>query len=1657
LACLPAFSQQQIIRQGQDKDSALIQVHTGDKYYDSGGPGGSRLPDQPGNYKNCNDPFNESTNCTSKYTLCAQGDTVAVNFVDFLIVTGDRMRVFSGKQVQGPTLYNSQNQGVSIVGMRLTTGTLLKSKSADGCITFEWFCTTIGNSIGWDADIIVIKKDISASSCKPVCRDAVMITMPVDTCFTSLTPGQFIQRASDECNFVLKLFYPVNSDQLDRGAVNYTHVGKTFLYQVLDSASSLSCSGYITLKESSAAVSICKNDTLDCDTWTQSIAGLKKAITCSGTNFKILNIAFLPFDCESPFVGRAIRQVERKDTSGVVTVCTDTFYIQKMRFDSLICPTDIHLSCSVLSSGLLAKELIPSYLKFHFDLNQDNIIDGSGESIYPLLNHHLLTDSINTLCKTSVDFNDVIIPGCGLAVKIRRQWTIHNTCSGSDSICIQYIIVEDQNAPVLPPIQSLNYQVKNGECKIEISLQEYQGIKDCSPVAQRVEMSYPDPSAPGKTIVLNNLLPLKITLPPGGYSLKYTFSDQCFNAARRDVCMFINESSPPLIKPIAPISGYLKSNECKGSFLAKSLDTIASGACCNQLHLAVASSDSVKYYKDKWTNWIKNQCLQADSFNAHAAFYNQWIDDWISCYVFKDSIDMPLCQDQKMILRVYKSCNLPPRDPAFSCSEHAWYCYHTIPAFRSWYNTKMLKEAGCISTFPIPCFTSVQNSNNPLDLNFRFASDANLNDTISCANIYAKNNLESFSGQYTQSEFIGRLSDTSTPLIPPLPELTVYADGSDDDAKAVSLCCVQNSCKGETFKLGTWPGTIKAYPDSGKLVGYYSGPIDNTAVFDSNNYYAYPACVEYDTVHFIRPVYCREALIKAAMAPGIIRYDSIFYKPVFNASPKSKEFNIISACTLVWKATSFDSTLRDTCGQSIVIRYWKLTNNCGKFISVNQKLVVKKRSDFKVIFPGDITLQCNRVSDTTNLNMLIGLPVITATEKDHMKVDFRDSILPGIGCKTLFRIWTVKDLCQYDGASNHIKPDIIVNDTVVADRAMRYCTYRYLLDNGDGIMVYKQKIQFIDNQAPSVILGDTVIETLQNCLAGFFQLHPAISDDCTPYQLVNKKCTIDVGSNGSIDQAFGFDSIITVQEGLPIGVHRLKILVTDLCGNKDSSFSSLAIKDKAVPRAFCLTGLNVVTIPSSGIVEIHATDFDAGSMSGCSDNSGGPLRFGFSESTLDTVRRLTCDSLGIKDFQIWVTNRSDKQSSCSVRLQINPASDACITGIDFKVEGYIKTNQQTGISGISVKTNLFNNTGMTNAAGFYSLSNLSKGKSITIRPEKTDDPLNGVSTIDLLLIEKHIKGQSLITDPYLLIAADVNRSGSITTSDLIELRKLILGVISVYSNAKSWMFVPKSFQFPDPANPWTFPETLEYNPLNTTVTDADFVGIKMGDVNNSAVLGMQRLEERASAQNNVFYFKSALEGQSVFYQLFVKRELEITGLQMELILPDGFKLQPQIDDQIKLAPFMMNDLINGNFRMSWTASDPCILNRDNPILTFKSTSVLRSDIYFSSGGLASFYCNAILDPNFLSGIIPVLSDNLSLHIFPNPSSDFVIADFYVNDPHAYKALLVTPGNVILPIEHDFQNGHNRIILSKQYLVSPGAYQLVILNGKQVNSIKFFTL
>jgi hypothetical protein len=67
-------------------------------------------------------------------------------------------------------------------------------------------------------------------------------------------------------------------------------------------------------------------------------------------------------------------------------------------------------------------------------------------------------------------------------------------------------------------------------------------------------------------------------------------------------------------------------------------------------------------------------------------------------------------------------------------------------------------------------------------------------------------------------------------------------------------------------------------------------------------------------------------------------------------------------------------------------------------------------------------------------------------------------------------------------------------------------------------------------------------------------------------------------------------------------------------------------------------------------------------------------------------------------------------------------------------------------------------------------------KIIRVLPTLDVNASLGVSTFDLVLITRHILGETLLDSPYKLIAADVDNSGYISVSDLIQLRELILSV-----------------------------------------------------------------------------------------------------------------------------------------------------------------------------------------------------------------------------------------------------------------------------------------
>ncbi len=121
-----------------------------------------------------------------------------------------------------------------------------------------------------------------------------------------------------------------------------------------------------------------------------------------------------------------------------------------------------------------------------------------------------------------------------------------------------------------------------------------------------------------------------------------------------------------------------------------------------------------------------------------------------------------------------------------------------------------------------------------------------------------------------------------------------------------------------------------------------------------------------------------------------------------------------------------------------------------------------------------------------------------------------------------------------------------------------------------------------------------------------------------------------------------------------------------------------------------------------------------------------------------------------------------------------------------------------------------------------------------IEPKKNDNPLNGVTTYDLVLISHHILGIEPFDSPYKFIAADANKSNSITTFDIVEFRKLILGIYDTLPVNKSWRFINKAFIL-DSLNPFQAPYPEFENCVAPQSSTEDFIGVKIGDVNNTAI------------------------------------------------------------------------------------------------------------------------------------------------------------------------------------------------------------------------------
>lgn len=132
---------------------------------------------------------------------------------------------------------------------------------------------------------------------------------------------------------------------------------------------------------------------------------------------------------------------------------------------------------------------------------------------------------------------------------------------------------------------------------------------------------------------------------------------------------------------------------------------------------------------------------------------------------------------------------------------------------------------------------------------------------------------------------------------------------------------------------------------------------------------------------------------------------------------------------------------------------------------------------------------------------------------------------------------------------------------------------------------------------------------------------------------------------------------------------------------------------------------------------------------------------------------------------------------------------------------------------------------------FFALNQAQETNSL--RAYSEEGILENVSISDIVKIQRHILLIEKFTTPWQLIAADVNNSGSITAFDILEIRKVLLGLETKFSNNYSWLFIEKDYIFSNPNFPWTedFFNTIHTDRVcSGAFFQIELLAIKIGDV-----------------------------------------------------------------------------------------------------------------------------------------------------------------------------------------------------------------------------------
>ncbi|MFM9951313.1 MAG: T9SS type A sorting domain-containing protein [Saprospiraceae bacterium] len=620
------------------------------------------------------------------------------------------------------------------------------------------------------------------------------------------------------------------------------------------------------------------------------------------------------------------------------------------------------------------------------------------------------------------------------------------------------------------------------------------------------------------------------------------------------------------------------------------------------------------------------------------------------------------------------------------------------------------------------------------------------------------------------------------------------------------------------------------------------------------------------------------------------------------------------------------------CNAGAITRTWTATDNPGNTPAVaTQVITLSSDHDYRFMTPGDLTVSC----------LDNNFPAFTVTTEgcDSITVAVSETIEESTGgpeCYRIIRTHTLINWCEYDGVSPAFQiprgpfffpagtPYELFSD---GEMLFRVTTGGAAVAIGPstGRYTYQQIIRVTDDQAPQInvpISSQSVCAAATGSCTGAVNFDFSINDDCpgslTVFHSLRLNNQPPQSDMFGVLSALG-DSFYRISGQYPEGEHAFLVNVSDACGNISLDTLYFEVQDCTPPTLAC-TGNLVFELDAENELTLAPGDLLEALSDNCSEAA---LSFS-PDGSLNSVA-YNCDSIGLQQLTLWASDDAGNLSSCTVEFVIDAPNNTCVP--TWRIQGNIRTEAGAGIGQAQVSLNgPYNDSLITQSNGVYAFTDVPSGMGYKVEPGKNIAHPNGISTVDVILISRHITFTQLLNSPYKAIAADANRSGNVSTLDIILLRKIILSIDTAFSNNTSWRFVPEDFAFTDPNNPFgqNFPESVLIQELSSDTT-INFVGIKIGDVNNNAnPAAFQNIEPRSSESLRFSAANAQLEPGEVY-------TLQLEGARSDAL---GFQCLLRFDadllEFLEIAPtasmndanFGTSEAEQGRIRVSWNQLSP---------------------------------------------------------------------------------------------------------------------------------------